>query len=264
MTDTDVTLYQLTAPTPRSSRTTGSSHWNCAPTTRPRAPPSASSPATGRRSTPATSTGSSYRLKEGDWTWKDSVRYTPPCHTIGGTSGSPVIDTATGKVVAVNNTGNEDGERCTDQQPVRGGRERQRHRAPGHQLRRGDLRIPACVTPGSRIDLTLPGPHAAAPRPAGGRWNPFRTVPAIPAPGDVRGTPCRGGAVPPRHAHVRGGTAPPRCPAAGRPGGPGPAVAAHPLWSGRGTRSTRSPTTTRRRHSGGDECGRYRKRHGDG
>src|SRR5690606_20017191 len=58
-----------------------------------------------------------HRMKEGDWTWKDSVRYTPSCNTIGGTSGSPVVDAATGRVVAVNNTGNEDGERCTVNNP---------------------------------------------------------------------------------------------------------------------------------------------------
>ena len=61
--------------------------------------------------------GFAYRLKEGEWTWKDSVRYTSSCNTIGGTSGSPVVDNATGKVVAVNNTGNEDGGRCTDNNP---------------------------------------------------------------------------------------------------------------------------------------------------
>ncbi|MEU3922891.1 serine protease [Streptomyces sp. NPDC029004] len=61
--------------------------------------------------------GFAYRLKEGEWTWKDSVRYTSSCNTIGGTSGSPVVDNATGKVVAVNNTGNEDGQRCTDNNP---------------------------------------------------------------------------------------------------------------------------------------------------
>ncbi len=38
--------------------------------------------------------GFAYRLKEGDWTWKDSVRYTAPCKVIGGTSGSPVVDVA--------------------------------------------------------------------------------------------------------------------------------------------------------------------------
>jgi V8-like Glu-specific endopeptidase len=36
--------------------------------------------------------GFAYRLKEGQRTLKDSVRYTSSCNTIGGTSGSPVID----------------------------------------------------------------------------------------------------------------------------------------------------------------------------
>ncbi len=57
------------------------------------------------------------QLKEGDWTWKDSVRYTPECKTIGGTSGSPVLDTSTGKIAAINNTGNENGEKCTVNNP---------------------------------------------------------------------------------------------------------------------------------------------------
>lgn len=56
-------------------------------------------------------------VREGRWTWKDSVRYTPACQNIGCTSGSPVVDTATGAVVAVNNTGNESGGRCTDNNP---------------------------------------------------------------------------------------------------------------------------------------------------
>ncbi|MEV3925248.1 S1 family peptidase [Actinomadura coerulea] len=58
-----------------------------------------------------------YRLREADWTWKDSIRYKPECQTVHGTSGSPVIDARTGQVVGVNNTGNDDGERCTLNNP---------------------------------------------------------------------------------------------------------------------------------------------------
>lgn len=58
-----------------------------------------------------------YRLREADWTWKDSIRYKPECQTVHGTSGSPVIDARTRQVVGVNNTGNDDGERCTLNNP---------------------------------------------------------------------------------------------------------------------------------------------------
>ncbi|MBO2460728.1 S1 family peptidase [Actinomadura violacea] len=58
-----------------------------------------------------------YRLREAGWTWKDSIRYAPQCQTIHGTSGSPVIDARSHRVVAINNTGNDDGERCTLNNP---------------------------------------------------------------------------------------------------------------------------------------------------
>ena len=58
------------------------------------------------------------QLREGDWTWQSSIKYQQPgCETIGGTSGSPVVSTSTGEVIGVNNTGNEDGERCTVNNP---------------------------------------------------------------------------------------------------------------------------------------------------
>jgi hypothetical protein len=56
-------------------------------------------------------------LREGDWTWHDSVRYSTGCDTIAGTSGSPIVDTASGQLVGINNTGNEDGGRCTLDNP---------------------------------------------------------------------------------------------------------------------------------------------------
>ncbi|WP_328334735.1 serine protease [Kribbella sp. NBC_00382] len=57
-------------------------------------------------------------LREGGWVFKSSIKYRQPgCETIGGTSGSPIVSTSTGQVIGVNNTGNEDGERCTLNNP---------------------------------------------------------------------------------------------------------------------------------------------------
>jgi hypothetical protein len=58
-----------------------------------------------------------HRMREADWTWKDGIRYTPECETIGGTSGSPIVDARSRQVVGINNTGNESGERCTLNNP---------------------------------------------------------------------------------------------------------------------------------------------------
>ncbi|MFW7381132.1 MAG: trypsin-like serine peptidase [Oligoflexus sp.] len=57
-------------------------------------------------------------LKEGNWFFEDSIRYSRPgCEVIGGTSGSPVIAAGSRTVVAVNNTINERGARCTVNNP---------------------------------------------------------------------------------------------------------------------------------------------------
>lgn len=58
------------------------------------------------------------KLLEDDWTFTDSIRYSEPgCDTIGGTSGSPIINPLTREVVGVNNTGNDNGEECTMNNP---------------------------------------------------------------------------------------------------------------------------------------------------
>ncbi|MFD7710634.1 serine protease [Streptomyces sp. NPDC059786] len=117
MTDTDVTIYQLTSTYAQISSSYGISALTVQDTH-----PTAGTAITvvsgyWKRTYACNIDGFVYRLKEGDWTWKDSVRYTSACQTIGGTSGSPVVDNSTGKVVAVNNTGNEDGQRCTENNP---------------------------------------------------------------------------------------------------------------------------------------------------
>lgn len=101
--------------------------------------------------------GFAYRMKEGDWTWKDSVRYTSACNTIGGTSGSPVVDDATGKVVAVNNTGNEDGERCTVNNPCEVDENGRVTVRQGVNYAQQTYLFPACFGTDNRLDLNASG-----------------------------------------------------------------------------------------------------------
>ncbi|KPC80251.1 MULTISPECIES: S1 family peptidase [Streptomyces] len=163
MTDTDLSLYQLTRtyaqiessygikaleldsarPTQGRAITVASGYW--------------------KRTYSCAVDGFAYRLKEGAWTWKDSVRYTSACQTIGGTSGSPVIDDATGKVVAVNNTGNEDGQRCTDNNPCEVAEDGTVTVRKGINYAQQTYNMVPCIGTGNQIDLnragcTLPKP----------------------------------------------------------------------------------------------------------
>lgn len=97
--------------------------------------------------------GFAYRLKEGEWTWKDSVRYTSGCQTIGGTSGSPVIDNRSGKVVAVNNTANSAGERCTLDNPCEVDRRGKVTARKGSHYAQQTYGIARCIAHNSRVDL---------------------------------------------------------------------------------------------------------------
>ncbi|MFF0010317.1 serine protease [Streptomyces sp. NPDC005374] len=163
MTDTDVSIYQLTSTYAAIKSSYGISPLTVADT----------HPTAGTAITVASGywktlyncsiDGFAYRLQEGDWTWKDSVRYTSACQTIGGTSGSPVIDQATGKVVAVNNTGNEDGERCTENNPCEVDANGNVTVREGINYAQEIYNIPACFTTGNQLNLaastcTLPKP----------------------------------------------------------------------------------------------------------
>ncbi|WP_033820722.1 serine protease [Kitasatospora sp. MBT63] len=163
MTDTDISIYQLT-----STYASIQSRYGISPLTiSPNHPTqgAAIKVVSGywKRTYSCSIDGFAYRLKEGAWTWKDSVRYTSSCNTIGGTSGSPVIDTATGLVTAVNNTGNEDGERCTDNNPCEVDQNGNVTVRQGINYAEETYGIPACFAPGNRLDLTLAG--CVLPRP---------------------------------------------------------------------------------------------------
>ncbi|MFE9805114.1 serine protease [Streptomyces sp. NPDC005548] len=157
MTDTDITIYQLT-----STYATIKNSYGISALTVQNTHPTAGTAITvasgyWKRLYNCNVDGFAYRLKEGDWTWKDSLRYTSACNTIGGTSGSPVVDQATGKVVAVNNTGNEDGERCTVNNPceVDAGGNVTVHQ--GINYAEETYQIPACFTTGNKLNLAASG-----------------------------------------------------------------------------------------------------------
>ncbi|MFI0977055.1 serine protease [Streptomyces sp. NPDC021093] len=165
MTDTDISLYQLTSTYAQIKKAYGIKPLEL----------NTEHPRQGRAITVVSGywkktygckvDGFVYRLKEGDWTWKDSLRYTADCQTIGGTSGSPVIDNRTGKVLAVNNTGNNDGERCTLNNPCevdKHGKVTVRHNINYAQQTYG---IARCISRNSQVDLDrwgcrLPQPAA--------------------------------------------------------------------------------------------------------
>ncbi|MFC7262236.1 S1 family peptidase [Streptomyces lutosisoli] len=157
MTDTDVTIYQLT-----STYATIKSSYGISPLTVQDTHPTAGTAITvasgyWKRLYSCNIDGFVYRLKEGDWTWKDSVRYTSACNTIGGTSGSPVIDQSTGKVVAVNNTGNENGETCTVDNPCEVDESGNVTIHEGINYAEETYQIPACFTTGNVLNLSASG-----------------------------------------------------------------------------------------------------------
>ncbi|WP_328494277.1 serine protease [Streptomyces sp. NBC_00414] len=157
MTDTDVSLYQLTTTYGQIT-----SSYGISPLTLNDTHPVAGTAITvvsgyWKRTYACNIDGFAYRLKEGDWTWKDSVRYTSACQTIGGTSGSPVVDNATGNVVAVNNTGNEDGGRCTENNPCEVDENGTVTVRAGINYGQETYQIPACFGVDSKLDLNAAG-----------------------------------------------------------------------------------------------------------
>ncbi|MFD8755213.1 serine protease [Kitasatospora sp. NPDC059577] len=163
MTDTDVSIYQL-----NTSYSSIQSRYGIAPLTI-----AAGHPAQGtsikvvsgywKKIYSCSIDGFAYRLKEADWTFKDSVRYTSTCNVIGGTSGSPVVDASSGQVVAVNNTINENGERCTLDNPCEVDQNGAVTVRRGIGYAQETYGIPACFAAGNRLDLTRAG--CALPRP---------------------------------------------------------------------------------------------------
>jgi Trypsin-like peptidase domain len=156
MTGTDVTLYRLTrtfasiqSATGISARTIASGH-----------------PATGDTFVPSGFFAQVFNcdiqafvptLREDVWTWHDSIRYNTACGTIHGTSGSPIVSTATGQVVGINNTANDDGEVCTLNNPCEVAANGTVTATQGLRYGQETYWFTTCLTSTRAIDLNVAG-----------------------------------------------------------------------------------------------------------
>ncbi len=98
-----------------------------------------------------------YSLLEADWTFTDSIRYTKGCDTIGGTSGSPIIATATREVIAINNTSNVSGERCTMNNPCEVDSAGNYFVQKGLRYGQQTYDVYSCLTAQKELSLEVPG-----------------------------------------------------------------------------------------------------------
>jgi V8-like Glu-specific endopeptidase len=98
-----------------------------------------------------------YELKEEDWIMDDSIRYLQPgCETIGGTSGSPVVLAGTRTVVGINNTGSDDGEQCTENNPCEIDQKGTVTAEKGSAYGQETYWIYSCLNSNNDFDLTAP------------------------------------------------------------------------------------------------------------
>jgi V8-like Glu-specific endopeptidase len=96
------------------------------------------------------------QLKEDAWTFVDSIRYSRPgCETIGGTSGSPIVLAGSRTMIGINNTGNEDGEKCTMNNPCEVDSNGQISYQQGLSYGQETFWVYSCLNSGNQLDLTL-------------------------------------------------------------------------------------------------------------
>nr|WP_296071669.1 serine protease [uncultured Actinoplanes sp.] len=96
-------------------------------------------------------------LREDVWTWRDSIRYDVNCDTIHGTSGSPLVDTASGQIVGINNTGNDDGQMCTLNNPCEVNPDGTTSAYQGQSYGQQTYWFTTCLTTTRTIDLNRAG-----------------------------------------------------------------------------------------------------------
>ena len=156
MTGTDVTLYRLTRTFASIQSSTGIAARTIA----------ASHPAAGDTFVPSGFFAQVFNcdiqtfvptLREDRWTWHDSIKHAPGCGTIHGTSGSPIVSVATGQVVGINNTANDNGQVCTLNNPCEVGPDGVPHATKGLKYGQETYWFDTCVSAQRTIDLNKAG-----------------------------------------------------------------------------------------------------------
>jgi Trypsin-like peptidase domain len=98
------------------------------------------------------------KLREGTWTFTDSIKYSEPgCQVIGGTSGSPILRASTREVIGINNTGNMDGARCTVNNPCEVDAAGNVVVDKGGSYGQQTYQTYTCLTAQNTLDFTKPG-----------------------------------------------------------------------------------------------------------
>lgn len=99
-----------------------------------------------------------FKIKEDAYTWDDSLRYSKTgCKTIHGTSGSPILSRNTGKVIGINNTGNDDGEKCTMNNPCEVSQQGTIYAEQGLSYGQQTYRFYSCLNEQGNLDIKKAG-----------------------------------------------------------------------------------------------------------
>ena len=97
-------------------------------------------------------------LREDQWTWHDSIRYSNSnCTVAHGSSGSPLVETSTGNVIGINNTNNDNGQRCTLNNPCEVAPDGTTKAVQGQSYGEQTYWFTTCLTATRTIDLNKAG-----------------------------------------------------------------------------------------------------------
>jgi len=120
-------------------------------------------------------------LREAGWSFTDSIRYNDGCSTTHGTSGSPIVRESDGQVIGINNTGNDNGEMCTLNNPCEVNADGTTSAYQGRSYGQQTWWITTCVNGSHQLDLSVSGCKLA------GATNTGNTV-TVTNPGSQTGT----------------------------------------------------------------------------